>query len=132
MKRRKPVRKPLSEDLPREIIEIDITDEEKQCDGCGGELRAFGHETSTKLDYRGPPQVKVLEFRRLKYACACESGVKTAPAPKMPIPKKHFKHPDCWPGSLLANTAMHYHCTVRNSFSSAWVPKSPVRHWLNG
>ncbi len=84
--RRKPVRKPLSEDLPREIIEIDITDEEKQCDGCGGELRAFGHETSTKLDIV-PAQVKVLEFRRLKYACACESGVKTAPAPKMPIPK---------------------------------------------
>ena len=84
--RRHPVRKPLSKDLPREVVEIDIADEDKQCDCCGGELKAFGHETSCKLDIV-PAQVKVLEIRRLKYACACESGVKTAPAPKMPIPK---------------------------------------------
>lgn len=84
--RKKPARKLLSKDLLREVVEIDIADEDKQCDCCGGELKAFGHETSCKLDVL-PAQVKVLEIRRLKYACACESGVKTAPAPKMPIPK---------------------------------------------
>ncbi|WP_299733781.1 IS66 family transposase [uncultured Endozoicomonas sp.] len=84
--RKKPVRKTLSDELPRDVVEVDIPDEEKQCDCCGGELKAFGHESSCKLDIV-PAQVKVLEIRRLKYACACESGVKTAPVPKMPIPK---------------------------------------------
>ena len=84
--RKKPVRKPLSKDLPRKVVEIDIADEEKQCDCCGGKLNAFGYESSCKLDIV-PAQVEVLEIRRLKYACGCESGVKIAPAPKMPIPK---------------------------------------------
>ena len=42
--RKQLVRKPLSKDLPREVVEIDIADAEKQCDCCGGELKAFGHE----------------------------------------------------------------------------------------
>ena len=67
--RKKPVRKPLSKDLPREVVEIDIADADKQCDCCGGELNAFGYESSCKLDIL-PAQVKVLEIRRLKYACA--------------------------------------------------------------
>lgn len=112
--RKKPVRKPLSKDLPWEVVEIDIADAEKQCDCCGGELKAFGHETSCKLDVL-PAQVKVLEIRRLKYACACESGVKIAPVPKMPIPKS-IATPGLLPGLLPANTVMHCHCTVRNSF----------------
>ncbi|WP_171038350.1 IS66 family transposase zinc-finger binding domain-containing protein, partial [Pseudoalteromonas sp. S4492] len=65
---------------------IDIPDDEKQCDCCGKALKAFGHESSCKLDIV-PAQVKVVEFQRLKYGCECESGVKTAPMPKLPIPK---------------------------------------------
>ena len=84
--RKKPVRKRLSKNLPREVVEIDIAESEKQCGCCGGELKTFGHETSCKLDVL-PAQVKVLEIRRLKYACNCEATVKTAPAPKVPIPK---------------------------------------------
>ncbi|MCW7551678.1 IS66 family transposase [Endozoicomonas gorgoniicola] len=84
--RKKPVRKTLSEDLPRDVVTLDVSEEEKQCDCCGKELQAFGHESSCKLDIV-PAQVKVIEFQRLKYRCECESGVKTAPMPKLPIPK---------------------------------------------
>ncbi len=126
--RKKPVRKPLSKDLPRKVVEIDIADADKQCDGCGDTLKAFGYESSCKLDIV-PAQVKVLEIRRLKYACACEAGVKTAPTPTMPIPKASPCRA-CWPGSLPANIATPCLCTDRNSFSSAWGLKSPVRQWL--
>ncbi len=84
--RKKPVRKTLPDHLPRDVVQLDIAEEEKQCDCCGKTLKAFGHESSCKLDIV-PAQVKVVEFQRLKYACECESGVKTAPMPKMPIPK---------------------------------------------
>ena len=49
-------------------------------------LKTFGHESSCKLDII-PASVKVIEYRRLKYACAREECVKTAPLPKSPIPK---------------------------------------------
>ena len=84
--RKKPVRKTLPEDLPRDIVELDISEEEKQCDCCGKKLTMFGHESSCKLDII-PAQVKVIEFQRLKYRCECEFGVRTAPMPKLPIPK---------------------------------------------
>ena len=84
--RKKPVRKTLSEDLPRDIVEVDIADDEKQCGCCGGELKAFGHDTSCKLDIV-PAQARVIEIRRLKYACDNECGVTTTPVPKTPIPK---------------------------------------------
>lgn len=84
--RKKPVRRKLPDDLPRDVVTLDIPEEEKQCDCCGKERKAFGHESSCKLDII-PAQVKVIEFQRLKYACECESGIKTAPLPKMPIPK---------------------------------------------
>ena len=84
--RKKPVRKALPDDLPRDIVQLDIPEEEKQCECCGQDREAFSHESSCKLDIV-PAQVKVVEFQRLKYACKCESGVKTAPMPKLPIPK---------------------------------------------
>lgn len=84
--RKKPKRNTLSDDLPRNIVTLDIPEEEKQCGCCGKDLKVFGHESSCKLDIV-PAQVKVVEIQRLKYRCECESGVKTAPMPKLPIPK---------------------------------------------
>lgn len=84
--RKKPVRKPLPDNLPREIKWIDLPDGEKNCDKCNEPLKSFGHESSCKLDII-PASVKVIEYRRLKYACTCEECVKTAPLPKSPIPK---------------------------------------------
>lgn len=101
--RKKPVRQTLSDSLPREVVTVDVADDDKRCDCCGDPLKAFGHDSSRKLDIV-PAQVKVIEYQRLKYACANECGVKTAPAPKLPIPKSIAT-----PG-LLAWTIVSKYC----------------------
>lgn len=70
--RNKPKRKPLPTDLPREVVVHDISDEEKVCDCCAGELHRIGEDKSEKLQFI-PAQVKVIEHVRPKYACrTCE------------------------------------------------------------
>ncbi len=44
--RNKPKRKPLPEDLPREVIIHDIPDEDKVCDCCAGTLHYIGEDKS--------------------------------------------------------------------------------------
>ena len=64
--RKKPVRRPLSKDLPRQREVHDIPEEEKQCDCCGCELHVIGEEISEKLDIV-PARATVVEHVRLKY-----------------------------------------------------------------
>jgi len=88
--RKKPTRKPLPKNLPRETIVYDI--EDKTCDCCGHDLHRMGEETSEQLEFV-PAQVKVIEHVRPKYSCRhCEQNgtevkIKIAPVPKTPIPK---------------------------------------------
>lgn len=90
--RKKPKRKPLPTDLPREVIIHDLTDEEKVCNCCHGQLHKIGEDKAEKLDFI-PAQVKVIEHIRPKYACRyCEktgldNTIKQAPVPLSPIPK---------------------------------------------
>lgn len=90
--RNKPKRKPLPTDLPREVVEHDISDEEKVCDCCAGELHRIGEDKSEKLQFI-PAQVKVIEHVRPKYACrTCEkkgtrNTIKQAAMPCSVIPK---------------------------------------------
>ena len=88
--KKKPIRKKLPADLPREIIIHDIDD--KTCECCGHELHKMGEARSEKLEFI-PAKVKVIEHVRLKYSCrTCEkegiaTKVKSAPVPPSPIPK---------------------------------------------
>jgi len=88
--KKKPIRKKLPADLPRETIIHDI--EDKTCSCCGNELHQMGDEPSEKLDFI-PAQVKVIEHVRLKYSCrTCEkenitTKITIAPVPASPIPK---------------------------------------------
>ena len=90
--RKKPVRKPLPKDLPREIVVHDIAEEDKSCHDCGHELHQMGEDKSEKLEFI-PAQVKVVEHIRPKYSCRhCEQHaskveIKQAPVPASPIPK---------------------------------------------
>jgi transposase len=90
--RKKPQRKPLPKDLPREVVVIDISDEDKVCACCNGELHKIGEDKSEKLEFI-PAQAKVIETVRPKYACrACEKDgtsntIKQAPVPTSIIPK---------------------------------------------
>ena len=49
--RKKPTRNPLPKDLPREVIVHDISDEEKICGCCAGELHRIGEDKSEKLQF---------------------------------------------------------------------------------
>ncbi|MGJ8694603.1 MAG: IS66 family transposase [Thalassotalea sp.] len=88
--KKKPVRKKLPSDLPRETIIHDIDD--KTCTCCGNNLHQMGEERSEKLEFI-PAQVKVIEHVRLKYSCrSCEkqstsTKIQLAPMPASPIPK---------------------------------------------
>ena len=90
--RNQPKRQPLPKDLPREIVIHDISDAEKICACCGGDLHKMGEEKSEQLEFI-PAKIKVIEHVRPQYSCRqCEqTGVQTqikiAPVPPSPIPK---------------------------------------------
>jgi transposase len=67
--------------LPREIVVLPLSHEERACPVCGEERPVIGYESSERLDYV-PAQIKVVETRREKCACAtCQGQLSTAPAP---------------------------------------------------
>lgn len=78
----RPRRKPLPEDLPREVVTH--LPEHTYCPDCGGALRQFGEDTSEQLE-RIPATFKVIRHVRPKFACdRCERVVEAA-APVRPI-----------------------------------------------
>ncbi len=78
--KKKPGRKKINENLPREEILIDIPEEEKKC-ACGAELVRIGEEISERIKVV-PEQMWVERTIRPKYACkTCEgSGDEDKPA----------------------------------------------------
>ena len=91
--RRRPVRKPLPESLPRQERVLDIPEVDKRC-ACGHDLVRIGQECSEKLDVI-PPRLQVIRTVRPIYACHhCEGSgdeqrraVRSAPAPVSLIAK---------------------------------------------
>ncbi|MGA3133793.1 MAG: IS66 family transposase [Terracidiphilus sp.] len=81
-RRSRPVRKPLPEDLPREVITH--LPAHSNCPDCGGALRQFGEDVSEQLE-RIPATFKVIRHVRPKFACAGCQSVIEAPAPARPI-----------------------------------------------
>ncbi len=90
--KRRGKRQPLPKDLPREIIELDLDEHDKQCSCCQHTLHKIGEDRSEKLAFT-PAILKVLEYVRPKYACRqCEqhaekSQIHQQPAPESIIPK---------------------------------------------
>lgn len=84
--RGKPKRRTLPEDLPREVIEHDIPEYDKQCD-CGCAKQRIGEEITEQLEII-PAVLKVIAHVRPKYACnRCDESVSIAPMPKLFLPK---------------------------------------------
>ena len=84
--RNKPKRRTLPEDLPRERIEYDIAESDKQC-RCGCLKQCIGEEVTEQLDFI-PAKLKVIAHVRPKYACnRCEDGVSIASMPALFLPK---------------------------------------------
>ncbi|WP_045856572.1 IS66 family transposase [Teredinibacter purpureus] len=95
----------IPEELPREDIIHDLSEEDKVCPHDGAELELIGSDDLEQLDII-PAQIKVIRHRRLKYACpCCEEHVKTAArSTKLPIEKSIAS-----PG-LLAYVAVQKYC----------------------
>jgi len=91
-KKKQPKRQALPKDLPREIVVVDLSEEEKTCDCCGHDLHQMGEKTSEQLKFI-PASIKVIKTIRPQYSCRhCEKTatnvvIKIALAPSTPIPK---------------------------------------------
>ena len=84
--RKKPVRRPLPENLPRQVIEHDIPEQDKFC-ACGCMKQRIGEEVTEQLEFI-PAKLTVIAHVRPKYACnRCDEGVSIAPMPKLFLPK---------------------------------------------
>jgi len=70
--KKKPGRKPIPSNIPREEVIHDLSDEEKQCPCCGKERPVIGREETEELEII-PAEIKVLKHIKLKYGpCACD------------------------------------------------------------
>jgi transposase len=86
IRKKHPVRRPLPDYLPREVVLHDIPEAEKIC-SCGEHLVRIGEEISEQLKYI-PAQISVIKHVRPKYACKpCQENVKIAPMPALLLPK---------------------------------------------
>ncbi len=91
--RKKRGRRKLPENLPREEIIYDLSDEEKKCPCCNKERPVIGKEETEELDII-PAKVRVIKHVRLKYGpCKCDDflekkipEIKTAKMPVRLIP----------------------------------------------
>ena len=78
-------RKPLPENLPREIVKVELPESE-QITEQGERLKVIGWEISEKLRYE-PARISVLEYHRAKYGVGSGDYEKTAPPVPSVIPK---------------------------------------------
>src|SRR5689334_11175605 len=78
---RKPARRPLPENLPRERI---VYPAPCACPKCGGPVRRLGEDVTETLECV-PRSWKVVEHVREKVSCRCCEAVSQPPAPSHPI-----------------------------------------------
>lgn len=71
--------------LPRERVEYDLADNEKQCE-CGNDLVLIGEDISEKLEHI-PAVIKVVEHACKKYTCNQCQCIKSAKKPEQAMPK---------------------------------------------
>ena len=84
-KRRHPGRHAFPDHLPREVIDIPLSDEEKVCGHCQSDLVELAPEITEELE-RVRARLFVRQYRREKCGCrSCGGEMRTAPAPNRPI-----------------------------------------------
>ncbi len=82
-RRRRQSREPPA-DLPRVEVIHDLAEGDKRC-SCGNTLKRIGEDTLEQL-CAIPQQLFVIRHKKLKYACACKSCIRTAAMPAQPLP----------------------------------------------
>lgn len=100
--RRKPVRRPLPENLPREVIEHAAP---CACPNCGGALRPLGEDVTEVLDYT-PASFRVIRHVRPKLSCRSCETIAQAEVPSLPI-RRGLATPALLAHVLVAKYADH-------------------------
>ena len=100
VKRKGHGRKPKPTNLPRERVELDLTEAEKACPCCGDLRVHIGDEVTSRLDYR-PACLFYLDFVRPTYICrGCEQKGDNVQAVQRPLPPEPIAKGICAPGLL--------------------------------
>lgn len=100
-------REMVREDLPVEIIEYRLPEEERLCPCCGGPLHEMGREVRQELKVI-PAQVKVVKHVRYVYSCRrCEREEITTPIITAPMPCPVL------PGSPVSPSLLSYVMTQK-------------------
>ncbi len=74
-------------DLPKVETTVELDDDDRACDACGGELDEMGDQTEdAEVVDVIERQYVVRTVKRKKYRCKCGGGIKTAPAPTKTVP----------------------------------------------
>jgi len=76
----------LPEDLPKETVVLDVSEEDKTCSETGKPLVKIGEEITSKLAYK-PGSYYIKEFIRPKYALPEGEGINVSELPDSIIPK---------------------------------------------
>jgi len=108
-RRKKPGRKPISKDLPREEVVHDLEDGQKYCRCCGKERPQFDDEISEELEIV-PASVKVVRHIRKVYGpCTCKDFESSEQAPVL----RGVMSPRMLPGSIAAAGTLAYVVTAK-------------------
>ena len=100
--RKRGKRKPLPENLPREVVKLELPIEQQVAED-GTPLKVIGWEISEKLKYE-PSKMTVVEYQRAKYGADSGDYVKTAPPVPSIIPKG-IPTPELLAGIVVAKYA---------------------------
>jgi transposase len=129
--RRRPARKPLPAELPREIETI--APSQQACPDCGGALRHLGEDVSETLEYV-PARFKVIRTVRHKLSCACCARILQEPAPSRPI-DRGLAGPALLAHVLVAKYANHlplYRQSEIYAREGVELDRSTLADWVGG
>jgi transposase len=94
-------------DLPVEVVEHSLTEEQKVCPECGGAMHVMGHDSRRELDII-PARVVVKEHRWEVCSCRnCERNGTSVPVVKATVPEPLIK------GSLVSPSSAAYIMTQK-------------------
>jgi transposase len=128
---KKPARRPLPAELPREVETI--APKQQACPDCGGTLRPLGEDVSEVLEYV-PARFKVIRTVRPKLSCACCSRIVQEPAPHRPI-DKGLAGPGLLAHVLVAKYADHlplYRQAEIYAREGVELDRSTMADWVGG
>jgi transposase len=125
-------RKALPQNLPREIVRHELSDDERKCPSCGETRIEIGVESSQQLEFV-PAHWKVIQHDRVKYACkCCQENVAIATKPPQPI-EKGLPGPGLCAFTVLSKFGDHiplYREEDMHSRAGRMIRRSTLCEWL--